>query len=99
MIPFDKSITDQNLKKIMNKVNVYAYAPGEPLLYTEQKKNAVYYIYKGIVKVRQNNVTFNENNPCMKEIVDENLIEYWSNDILKEVNQRLTYYIGPLFAN
>jgi len=96
ILQINKTITDQNLDKKINAVNVYAYAPGELILYTEQKINAVYYIYKGIVKIRQKNVTIHENNQRLQENVDEKLIAYWSSDILNEVNHRLTYYIGPI---
>lgn len=85
----------KNPEKIASKVNVYAYAKGEPILYTEKKHDAIYFIYKGIVKVRQQTP---QSIDCMEKHtnIKTEYLEFWPSEILNNVNKQLTVYIGPI---
>ena len=86
-------IPRQTIETISQNVKIYTYGTGEQLLYTEPKISATYYIYQGIVKIKQaasdnENKSFNPN--------DKDLSAHWSPDILKKVHQELTMFMGPI---
>jgi len=83
----------QTIERIVQYVKIYTYGTGEPVLYTEPKKSAIYYIYQGIVKIKHpEHHTEDLNSNAM----DKDLYEYWPSDILKTVHQQLTLFMGPI---
>jgi len=83
----------QSIEKMAQHVRIYTYGTEEPILYTEPKISATYYIYQGIVKIKQA-ASLNENFNFNAE--DNDLSEHWSPDILKKVHQELTTFMGPI---
>jgi len=83
----------QIIESISQNVKIYIYGSDEPLLYTEPKKTAVYYIYQGIVKIKQPKSVSNNSNIIASE---KSFIELWSSDILKTVHQQLCLFMGPI---
>jgi small-conductance mechanosensitive channel len=83
----------QTIETIAQDINIYTYATGEPILYTEPKRSAIYYIYRGIVKIKQSDHF--ESNLNINS-VDKDLYEYWPSDMLKKVHQQLCLFMGPI---
>jgi small-conductance mechanosensitive channel len=88
----DKS--QQTIETLAQHVNVYTYATGEPILYTEPKIAARYYIYQGIVKIKHPAANHTDDfNSCP---IGKDFYEYWPSDVLKTVHQQLCLFMGPV---
>jgi len=87
--------TPDNLDQLLQIVNTYIYASGEPILYTENRQNAYYYIYKGYVKIKQNKDNDIEHLNINQKL-DNDIINYWPEDILTKVFQELLMFMGPI---
>ena len=83
----------QILEKIAQHVNIYTYGTGEPVLYTEPKISSVYYIYQGIVKIKQ---TDHPPDNLSNNLIDKDLSPHWPSDTLKTVHQQLCLFMGPI---
>jgi len=83
----------QSIEKMAQHVKIYTYGTGEPILYTEPKVSAIYYIYQGIVKIKQA-ASMNEHTTYTHD--EQNLSEHWPTDLLKKVHQELTLFMGPI---
>jgi len=85
--------SQQTIETIAQHVNVFTYATGEPILYTEPKIAATYYIYQGIVKIKHPENFTEDVNSCP---IGKDLYEYWPSDVLKTVHQQLCLFMGPV---
>jgi len=88
-----KNRSRQTVETISQHVHIYTYGTGEPILYTEPKISATYYIYQGIVKIKQlKNITEDVN----LNIIDKDLYEYWPSEFLKTIHHQLCLFMGPI---
>jgi small-conductance mechanosensitive channel len=87
----DKS--HQKVKTIAQNVKIFTYGTGEPLLYTEPEVSAIYYIYRGIVKIKQ---AEKMNKDLDFHITEIDLYEHWPSDDLKKIHQQLCMVMGPI---
>jgi len=92
-IDYFEATTRKKIESILPRVKIYTYGSGEPVLYTEPKKMAVYYIYQGIVKIKQAKNVSNDSNI---QLLDKQFSELWPSDVLKTVHHQLCLFMGPI---